>query len=236
MQPGGKGAPPGKHAGACPSNITWQHGAVDRAFKQRLLKQRGCVVWFTGLSGSGKSTVAIALEHALARQGRLTMLLDGDNIRHGLSNNLGFSPSDREENIRRIGEVAKLMMETGVVTLTSFISPYARDRQMVRSRLPEGDFIEVYMNVPLKVCEERDTKGLYKLARSGKLKCFTGIDDPYETPQNAEIVLSHLHPDGTERSPQDMAGTVLNYLDKHGCLHDPSCSIPPCVENTSLPI
>lgn len=221
MQPGGEGRPPQYQAWSCPSNITWQHGAVDRNSKQRLLRQRGCVVWFTGLSGSGKSTVAIALEHALAGQGRLTMLLDGDNIRHGLNRNLGFSHDDREENIRRIGEVAKLMMETGVVTLTSFISPYEKDRQMVRSRLPEGDFIEVHMDVPLEVCEGRDTKGLYKLARAGKLKCFTGIDDPYETPTNAEIVLSHLYPDGTERSPKDMAATVLGYLEEHGFLQDP---------------
>ena len=202
---------------AC-SNITWHEGAVSRRDKERLLKQRGCLLWFTGLSGSGKSTVACTLEHALVQRGHLTTLLDGDNIRHGLNNNLGFSQEDREENIRRIGEVSKLLVDSGLITLASFISPYERDRAKVRSRLAPGDFIEVYMKTPLVVCERRDPKGLYKLARAGKLKGFTGIDDPYEAPSNAEIVL-----ESDKLTVEAMAAELLIFLDSRGFLS----SIPP---------
>lgn len=197
---------------AC-SNITWHEGAVNRRVKERLLNQRGCVLWFTGLSGSGKSTVACTLEHALVQRGHLTTLLDGDNIRHGLNSNLGFSQVDREENIRRIGEVSKLLVESGVITLASFISPYERDRAKVRSRLAPGDFIEIYMKTPLAVCESRDPKGLYKLARAGKLKGFTGIDDPYEAPSNAEIVLQ-----SDKLTVEAMAAELLIFLDSRGFL------------------
>eukprot|EP00891_Asterochloris_glomerata_P004862 jgi/Astpho2/4862/fgenesh1_pm.00069_%23_7_t len=195
------------------TNIKWQEGAVERAAKEHLLKQKGCCLWFTGLSGSGKSTVACTLEHALLQRGHLTSLLDGDNIRHGLNCNLGFSAEDREENIRRVGEVSKLLVSSGVIVLVSCISPYRADRDNVRGRLGDSDFIEIYMETPLHVCEGRDPKGLYKLAREGKIKNFTGIDDPYEPPPNPEIVLqSHL------AAPQEMAGNLLCYLQKHGYL------------------
>ena len=202
---------------AC-SNITWHEGAVQRRDKEKLLNQRGCVLWFTGLSGSGKSTVACTLEHALVQRGYLTTLLDGDNVRHGLNSNLGFSKADREENIRRIGEVSKLLVESGLITLASFISPYEQDRARVRSRLAPGDFIEVYMKTPLAVCEQRDPKGLYKLARAGKLKGFTGIDDPYEAPSNAEIVL-----ESDKLSVEAMAAELLIFLDSRGFMS----SVPP---------
>lgn len=194
-------------------NITWHEGAVHRRDKEKLLNQRGCVVWFTGLSGAGKSTVACTLEHALVERGHLTTLLDGDNVRHGLNSNLGFSQQDREENIRRIGEVSKLLVESGLITLASFISPYEQDRNKVRARLEPGDFIEVYMKTPLAVCEQRDPKGLYKLARAGKLKGFTGIDDPYEAPRNAEIVL-----ESDKLSVEAMAAELLIFLDSRGFL------------------
>lgn len=212
-------APTATEPKACSnSNITWHEGAVQRRDKEQLLNQRGCVLWFTGLSGSGKSTVACTLEHALVQRGHLTTLLDGDNVRHGLNNNLGFSQQDREENIRRIGEVSKLLVESGLITLASFISPYEQDRNRVRSRLEPGNFIEVYMKTPLAVCEQRDPKGLYKLARAGKLKGFTGIDDPYEPPSNAEVVL-----ESDKLSVEAMAAELLIFLDSRGFLS----SIPP---------
>eukprot|EP00198_Chlamydomonas_reinhardtii_P006623 XP_001695959.1 adenosine 5'-phosphosulfate kinase [Chlamydomonas reinhardtii] len=204
------------------TNIKWHEGAVPTENKEAIMQQKGCVVWFTGLSGSGKSTVACTLEHALAESGKVTALLDGDNIRHGLNSNLGFSATDREENIRRIGEVSKLFADTGIVTLVSFISPYRRDRDRVRSRVPEGRFIEVFMKVPISICEERDPKGLYKKARAGQLKGFTGIDDPYEEPLNAEVVLEAETADGKRISPQDQARTLLEYLHSKGFLTGPS--------------
>lgn len=215
-------ASPVAQPAAC-SNITWHEGAVARRDKERLLNQRGCVLWFTGLSGSGKSTVACTLEHALVKRGHLTTLLDGDNVRHGLNSNLGFSQADREENIRRIGEVSKLLVESGLITLASFISPYERDREKVRSRLRPGDFIEVYMKTPLAVCEQRDPKGLYKLARAGKLKGFTGIDDPYEAPSNPEITL-----ESDKLSVEAMAAELLIFLDSRGFLSTvPSVAVGP---------
>lgn len=201
------------------TNIKWHEGSVSRDEREKLLNQRGCVLWFTGLSGSGKSTVAYTLEHALAERGKLAYVLDGDNIRHGLNRNLGFSASDREENIRRIGEVSKLFAEAGVITLVSFISPYRSDRDRVRQRLSEGDFVEVYMKIPLEVCESRDPKGLYKAARAGKIKGFTGIDDPYEEPTEPEIIMEVSKSDGIMKPPEKMAGEILSYLEQKGYLH-----------------
>lgn len=194
------------------TNIKWHEGGVSRTSKEELLNQKGCVLWFTGLSGSGKSTVACTLEHALRERGKATVLLDGDNVRHGLNSNLGFSPEDREENIRRIGEVAKLFAENGMVTLVSFISPYKGDRDRVRERCRDGDFVEIFMKIPLDICEERDPKGLYKAARAGKIKGFTGIDDPYEEPERPELTLEVKDAQGNMNSPQHMAGQILSYL------------------------
>jgi len=171
------------------TNITWHRGDVTKEDRNKLLNQKGIVIWFTGLSGSGKSTLAHALEKRLFQQGRLSFVLDGDNIRHGLNKNLGFSPQDREENIRRIGEVAKLFCEAGIITMTAFISPYRRDRDHARELLDKKEFIEVFLKVPLKIAEKRDPKGLYKKARNGEIKEFTGISAPYEEPLNPEIVI-----------------------------------------------
>jgi adenylylsulfate kinase len=197
------------------TNITWHEGHVTREERAALLKQKGATIWFTGLSGSGKSTIAFTLEHALVQQGRLAYVLDGDNIRHGLNKNLGFTAADREENIRRIGEVAKLFSDAGFITMTSFISPYRKDRDLVRALHVEGKlpFIEVHVNTPIEICEQRDPKGLYKKARAGQLKGFTGIDDPYEAPPAAE-----LHLDATNLSPQDAAAQLLEFLHQQGFL------------------
>jgi adenylylsulfate kinase len=201
------------------TNITWHEGHVRRDDREQLLRQKGATIWFTGLSGSGKSTIAFTLEHALVERGRLAYVLDGDNIRHGLNKNLGFSAADREENIRRIGEVARLFADTGVISLTSFISPYRKDRDQVRRIHQESGltFIEVLVDVPIDVCESRDPKGLYKKARdamaAGKGMGFTGVDDPYEPPQAPEIV---LHNDRV--SPQEAAAQVMGYLESRGLL------------------
>jgi adenylylsulfate kinase len=197
------------------TNITWHEGHVTREERGQLLKQKGATLWFTGLSGSGKSTIAFTLEHALVQRGRLAYVLDGDNIRHGLNKNLGFSAADREENIRRIGEVAKLFADCGVVAMTSFISPYRKDRDGVRALHKEGGlpFIEVHLNTPIATCETRDPKGLYKKARAGQLKNFTGIDDPYEEPLHPELTI-----DATNTSPQDAAAQLLAYLEKQGII------------------
>ncbi|KAL9245845.1 hypothetical protein vseg_019448 [Gypsophila vaccaria] len=198
------------------SNIVWHQCSVGKLDRQQLLNQKGCVIWITGLSGSGKSTVACALSRSLHSRGKLTYVLDGDNIRHGLNKNLSFEPDDRAENIRRVGEVAKLFADAGLICIASLISPYRRDRDACRALLPEGDFIEVFMDVPLQICEARDPKGLYKLARAGKIKDFTGIDDLYEQPQNCEIVLQQKA--DSEISPCEMAETVVSYLENHGYL------------------
>jgi adenylylsulfate kinase len=197
------------------TNITWHEGHVTREERAGLLKQRGATLWFTGLSGSGKSTIAFTLEHALVQRGRLAYVLDGDNIRHGLNKNLGFSAADREENIRRIGEVAKLFADCGVITMTSFISPYRKDRDTVRALHVAGKlpFIEVHVNTPIATCEQRDPKGLYKKARAGELKNFTGIDDPYEEPPKPELTI-----DATNTSPQQAAVILMEYLEKQGIL------------------
>src|SRR6266481_1592607 len=197
------------------TNITWHEGHVGRGERSQLLKQQGATLWFTGLSGSGKSTFAFTLEHALVQRGRLAYVLDGDNIRHGLNKNLGFSAADREENIRRIGEVARLFADGGVLAMTSFISPYRKDRDAVRALHAAAGlpFIEVYVNTPIATCEQRDPKGLYKKARAGQLKNFTGIDDPYEAPLTPELTI-----DATSISPQDATIQVLEYLQKQGII------------------
>lgn len=170
-------------------NIIWHQHVINRTRREELHGHRGAVVWFTGLSGSGKSTLAGGLEQALYAQGISSYLLDGDNIRHGLGHDLGFSDADRRENIRRVGEVAKLMVDAGLVVLSAFISPHRAERQMVRDMLDPGQFIEVFVDTPLSVCEVRDPKGLYKKARAGKLNNFTGIDSLYEVPLNPELHL-----------------------------------------------
>src|SRR5580765_2051360 len=197
------------------TNITWHEGHVGREDRQKLLKQKGATIWFTGLSGSGKSTIAFTLEHALVQAGHLAYVLDGDIIRHGLNKNLGFSASDREENIRRIGEVAKLFADAGLVVMTSFISPYRRDRDAVRALHAAAGlpFIEIHVATPIATCETRDPKGLYKKARAGELKGFTGIDDPYEEPTAPEVTL-----DATKTSPQEATVQLLDYLRKQGLL------------------
>jgi adenylylsulfate kinase len=172
------------------TDITWHPGDVTPEERVRLLGQRGAVVWFTGLSGSGKSTVARAVEKALLQAGRFAAVLDGDNVRHGLNKNLGFSPDDRAENIRRVGEVAKLFAENNVILLAAFVSPYRADRDAVRALLPSGFFLEVYCAASLEVCEFRDPKGLYKKARAGQIANFTGLTAPYEPPEHPESVLN----------------------------------------------
>jgi adenylylsulfate kinase len=197
------------------TNITWHEGHVGREERAALLRQQGCTIWFTGLSGSGKSTIAYTLEHALVQRGHLAYVLDGDNIRHGLNKNLGFSAEDREENIRRIGEVAKLFADAGLITMTSFISPYRKDRDNVRALHDAGRlaFIEVHVNTPIETCEQRDPKGLYKKARAGQIKNFTGIDDPYEPPLQPELTI-----DATGVSPQEATVLLIEYLEKRGIL------------------
>ncbi len=217
---GGPSATDGKgeaYSVGASSNIRWHEGAVSQAAREASLGQKGCVLWFTGLSGSGKSTVAYTLEHALHAAGKHAFVLDGDNIRHGLNKNLGFSPADRAENIRRIGEVSKLFSDAGTITLVSFISPYRADRDAVRARV--GDrFVEVFMRIPLAVCEQRDPKGLYKAARAGKIKGFTGIDDPYEEPTSPELAITVAGDDGVMATPQAMAAQILDYLAVKGFL------------------
>ncbi|MBL0513905.1 adenylyl-sulfate kinase [Aeromonas media] len=171
------------------SNIVWHAHAVDKQSRAEQKGQKPLVIWFTGLSGAGKSTLAGALEQALATEGKHTYLLDGDNVRHGLCGDLGFDDAARQENIRRVGEVAKLMVDAGLIVLTAFISPFRAERELVRNLVGEGEFVEVFVDAPLAVCEERDPKGLYKKARAGEIRNFTGIDSAYEAPENPEIHL-----------------------------------------------
>jgi len=171
------------------ANVVRHHATVTRNRRERLNKHRSVIVWFTGLSGSGKSTLAHAVEEELHQLGCRTFVFDGDNVRHGLCANLGFSEEDRHENIRRIGEMAKLFIEAGVIALTAFISPYRADRQRVKALVAENDFIEIYCDSPLEVCEQRDVKGLYKRARKGEIKNYTGISSPYEEPEHPDLVL-----------------------------------------------
>lgn len=195
------------------SNIYWHEGQIKRSDRERVNDHRGACIWFTGLSGSGKSTLANAVEEKLFEKGIRTYVLDGDNIRFGLNKNLGFSPADRTENIRRIGEVAKLFIDAGMVVLTAFISPYREDRDNVREIMTDGDFIEVFVDCDLAVCEERDPKGLYKKARAGVIPEFTGISAPYEAPEKAELVVNT-----SSKSVDESAEEVLNYLKTNGYL------------------
>ena len=189
------------------SNIVWHNYAVSKQDRSSQKQHRPCIIWFTGFSGSGKSTVAGALEHALHQAGVHTYLLDGDNVRHGLCKDLAFSDADRQENIRRVGEVAKLMLDAGLVVLTAFISPFSAERQMVRELVGEGEFIEVFLDTPLAVCEERDPKGLYVKARAGEIKHFTGIDSEYQIPSNPEVVL-----DTSQNQLADSVAQLIDYL------------------------
>ncbi|HOA51418.1 MAG TPA: adenylyl-sulfate kinase [Thermogutta sp.] len=214
----------------CDPKVFWHEHAVSREERERLNGHKGCVLWFTGLSGSGKSTLANLVDHRLHAMGVHSFVLDGDNIRHGLNASpamlkerhgeefakrfgLGFSAQDREENIRRIGAVAKLFCEAGIIAITAFISPYRIDRDRVRATMKPGDFIEIFVDAPLEVCEARDPKGLYKKARAGELKGFTGIDDPYEPPLRPEI-----HLDAANHSPEELADVVINYLREKGII------------------
>ena len=185
------------------TNIVWHQGAVTRADREQVNGHRGCTVWLTGLSGSGKSTIAVAVEKTLWGRGVRAFILDGDNIRHGLNKNLGFSPADRTENIRRIGEVAKLFTDAGLVAITAFISPYRADRDQVRAIMQPGDFIEVLVDCPLEVCEQRDVKGLYQKARAGQIPEFTGISAPYEPPLKPELTI-RTHAQGVDESVQQI--------------------------------
>lgn len=215
------------------NNVRWHAHQVSREQREALNGHRGCVIWLTGLSGSGKSTLANALDYLLYQKGMRSMVLDGDNVRHGLNAGpamleqahgvefarrfgLGFSAIDREENIRRIGAVAALFAASGIIAVTAFISPYRRDRDRVRDTLGPGQFIEVFVDTPIEVCEQRDPKGLYKKARAGELKGFTGIDDPYEAPLAPELRLVAV-----DHSPEDLAGDLLAFLRRKGIL-------PPC--------
>lgn len=209
-------------------DVHWHEHAVSRQQRERRNGHRGCVLWLTGLSAAGKSTVANLVDHKLHELGVQSFVLDGDNVRHGLNAapamlqqghgeefarrfGLGFSAQDREENIRRIGAVAKLFCDTGVIAITAFISPYRADRDRARAMVEEGDFIEVFVDAPLEVCEARDPKGLYKKARAGEVKGFTGIDDPYQPPENPELVL-----DAGAKLPEELAGEVVALLEALG--------------------
>lgn len=193
------------------NNIVWHNQSITKEKRLTLLNQKPCILWFTGLSGSGKSTIANAVELELFKRGRKTYLLDGDNVRHGLNKDLGFSEQDRIENIRRIGEVAKLFVDSGLIVLSAFISPFKSDRQIARSLVKYDEFIEVFIDTPLEVCEQRDPKGLYKKARDGAIKNFTGISSPYEAPEDPQI---HIKTD--EHSIQECVDIVINYLIKFG--------------------
>ncbi|KBZ59047.1 adenylyl-sulfate kinase [Mycobacterium colombiense] len=216
------------------NNITWHEHQISRAERERLNGHKGCVIWFTGLSGSGKSTVANVVEQKLYERGIRSYLLDGDNVRYGLNAGpdllekrhgpefakrfgLGFSAQDREENIRRIGAVAKLFCESGTIALTAFISPYVRDRDAIRATLDDGDFQEIFIDTPIEICEQRDPKGLYKKARAGEIKGFTGIDDPYEAPVQPELRL-----DGGTKDADTLAEEVIAHLERAGVISGPA--------------
>lgn len=197
------------------SNVVWHHATVTRQRREQMNGHKSVILWFTGLSGSGKSTLAHAVEEELHQHGCRTFVFDGDNVRHGLCGDLTFSIEDRKENIRRVGEMAKLFLESGVISLTAFISPLREDRQRVRSLVPHGDFIEVYCRCGIETCEERDVKGLYKKARAGEIKEFTGISSPYEEPQNAEIVV-----DTDTLSLEESVARVIKQLCERGIIPD----------------
>ncbi len=194
-------------------NIIWHHHQISKQQRAKIKDQKPCILWFTGLSGSGKSTIANAVESKLYEMGKHTYLLDGDNIRMGLNAGLGFSEEDRAENIRRIGEVSKLFVDAGLIVLSAFISPFQKERDRVRAMVEDGEFIEIFVDAPLEICESRDPKGLYKKARSGEIAEFTGISSPYEAPKNPEI---HIRND--KRDIEECAGEVIEYLKKRGYL------------------
>lgn len=199
------------------SNVVWHHATVTRKRREEQNGHGSVILWFTGLSGAGKSTLAHAVEEELHQRGSRTFVLDGDNVRHGLCSDLGFSAKDRVENIRRIGEMAKLFIEAGVIALTAFISPFRSDRERVRSLVPHGDFLEIFCQCALDVCEERDVKGLYKRARAGEIKEFTGISSPYEEPFDPELVVQ------TDRlSIEESVGKVMQLLTERGILREPT--------------
>ncbi|MBX3436133.1 MAG: adenylyl-sulfate kinase [Planctomycetaceae bacterium] len=195
------------------TNVHWHDHKVASADRKKLNGHKGAVVWFTGLSACGKSTIANTVDHKLHELGKHTYILDGDNVRMGLNKNLGFSAEDRAENIRRIGEVAKLFADAGLITLTAFISPYRADRDGVRALMPEGEFIEILVDASIETCEKRDPKGLYKKARAGEIKGFTGIDDPYEAPEKPELVL-----DSNNKGIDELADEVVAFLKSKGLL------------------
>lgn len=196
------------------NNIVWHDSHISKEQRAKQKHQKPCIIWFTGLSGSGKSTLANALEARLYEQNYHTYLLDGDNIRHGLNQDLGFDEKSRVENIRRIGEVAKLFVESGTIVLTAFISPFRTDRESVRRLVEENEFIEVFVDAPISICEQRDPKGLYKKARKGEIKNFTGIDSPYEKPSNAEI---HIIND--KAKIDECIDIIVNYLKNNGYIN-----------------
>jgi adenylylsulfate kinase len=192
------------------SNVIYHQATVTRKRRNKLNKHRSAVLWFTGLSGSGKSTLAHALEEKLFQKGCRTFVLDGDNVRHGLNSNLDFSESDRTENIRRISEVSKLMLESGLIVMTAFISPFNKDRNEAKRLISNDDFIEIYCKASLETCEVRDVKGLYKKARAGKIKNYTGIDSPYEVPENPDLII-----DTDNETLDNAVFIILNFLEKH---------------------
>jgi len=191
------------------TNIIYHHATVTRERRNQLNKHKSVVLWFTGLSGSGKSTMSHALEENLFRRGYRTFVLDGDNVRHGLNSDLGFSQKDRKENIRRIGEVSKLMLEAGFIIMTAFISPFREDRIVVRNLIPNGDFIEIYCKASIETCEARDVKGLYRRARAGEIKNYTGINSPYEVPENADLII-----DTEQETIEDSVSIIISFLEK----------------------
>ncbi|PPD44939.1 MAG: adenylyl-sulfate kinase [Methylobacter sp.] len=204
------------------SNTVWHHATVTRADRENLHQHKSVIIWFTGLSGSGKSTLAHAVEDQLHKRGISTFVLDGDNVRHGLCSDLTFSDHDRVENIRRIGEVAKLIIESGVITLTAFISPFKSDRNAARNLVPHGEFLEIYCQCPIETCEQRDVKGLYKKARAGQIPFFTGIDSPYEAPENPELSVNTK-----EQTLEESVQAVIDLLISRGIIKDaPSAPLP----------
>jgi adenylylsulfate kinase len=194
-------------------NLTWHIGEVDKEARNAAHGHRGAVLWFTGLSGSGKSTIGHRVERMLIERGAFAYVLDGDNVRHGLNSDLGFAPEDRVENIRRIGEVSRLFSDAGALVVSAFISPYRKDRDRIRALMPEGEFVEVFVDTPLEICEARDPKGLYKKARAGEISNFTGLDAPYEAPQHPEV-----HLQTANLSVDEAAEQVIRYLEEQKIL------------------
>lgn len=201
----------GRGAPSRATNVVWHELFLDKKTRARLKNQHPCLLWFTGLSGAGKSTIANIVEQKLNVDGKHTYLLDGDNIRHGLNRDLGFSSDERIENIRRVGEVGKLLVDAGLIALASFISPFRSDRMIVRELFEPNEFLEVFVSAPLSVCEDRDPKGLYKKARMGQIPNFTGVDSPYEAPEQAEVVLDTAH-----STPEQCADVLIEYIASHG--------------------